>query len=139
MTHGLERRLRQLRSRVLVRSWEYRQRRHARGTWFRLRRLLADAADAYAISPEVVEELIAEGYQPDPVGAEFQPPKTIIVIPRERVGRIPAVRPLTLRLGGELLLADHFVLIPFTAAPHATPHVNAGSVPPSSAESARRS
>ena len=43
MTLSLEQRARQFRSRVLVRSWEYRQRHHARGVWFRFRRVLADA------------------------------------------------------------------------------------------------
>ena len=48
MTEAVERRLRQLRSRVLVRAWDYRQRNHARGVWFRLRRVLAEASQAYA-------------------------------------------------------------------------------------------
>ncbi len=130
MNTVMERRLRQLRSRVLVRSWEYRQRRHARGAWFRLRRVLADAAEAYAISPEVARELVAEGYGPESVGAEFQPPKTIIVIPQGRVARIPGVRPLTLRLGGELLLANHLALVPFTESVRATRDLPTGSPDP---------
>lgn len=130
MNPGLERRLRQLRSRVLVRSWEYRQRRHARGAWFRLRRVLADAAEAYAISPEVACELVAEGYRPESVGAEFQPPKTIIVIPQGRVARIPGARRLTLRLNGELLLADHLALVPFAGSVRATRDVSTGSSDP---------
>ena len=44
-----ERRLRELRSRVLVRAFDHRQRRHARGVWFRLRRVLALAREAYAV------------------------------------------------------------------------------------------
>jgi hypothetical protein len=59
MTAALERRLRQWRSRVLVRSWSYRQRRHAGGFWFRLRRALADASEAYAISRAEAQELIS--------------------------------------------------------------------------------
>jgi hypothetical protein len=113
MSHVLERRLRQLRSRILVRSWEYRQRRHARGAWFRLRRLLADAADAYAISPEATRDLLAEGFRPEPAGAEFHPPKVILVIPRGRAARIADARPVALRLAGDLLPADHIALVPF--------------------------
>ena len=70
----LERRLRELRSRVLVRSWDYRQRRHARGVWFRLRRAFAGAAEAYAISREAAQELIAEGHRLEPVGGELELP-----------------------------------------------------------------
>jgi len=40
---SFERRLRQQRSRVAIRSWDYRQRRHARGVWYKLRRTLVDA------------------------------------------------------------------------------------------------
>jgi hypothetical protein len=121
MNAALERRLRQLRSRALVRSWEYRQRQLARGAWFRLRRLLADASDAYVLSPEMAAELIAEGFQPASVGAEFQPRKVIIVIPRERVARIPGVRPVALRLAGDLLMADHIALVPFAFAGEGPP------------------
>jgi hypothetical protein len=69
MTSVAERRLRQLRSRLLVRAWDYRQRDHARGVWFRLRRVLADAAEALAVSEEDVWQLVAEGHELVPVGA----------------------------------------------------------------------
>jgi len=41
MNPTFERRNRKQRARVLARSLDYRQRRHARGVWFRLRRVLA--------------------------------------------------------------------------------------------------
>ncbi|HEV8358624.1 MAG TPA: hypothetical protein VGX21_05695 [Methylomirabilota bacterium] len=49
MRDDLERRVRQVRSRVAVQAWEYRQRHHAKGVWMRLRRILADAQAAYVI------------------------------------------------------------------------------------------
>lgn len=116
MSPSLERRLRQLRSRVLVRAWEYRQRRHARGAWYRLRRVLADAGEAYAISSQEARELIAEGYPSDPVGQELEPPRLIVFAPAERIARIAAARPVPIRLGAELLAAEGLALTRFGAA-----------------------
>ena len=115
MNPVLERRLRQLRSRVLVRSWDYRQRRHARGAWFRLRRVLAEAAEAYVVSSDAARQLLAEGHRPESAGAEFQPPKVIVFVTPERAARIPDALPVPVRLGGELLIADHLILVPFAA------------------------
>ena len=113
MNPSLERRVNQLRSRVLVRSWDYRQRRHARGVWFRLRRLLADASAAYAISSDEAGRLIAEGYRAEPVGAEIEPPKLIVFVPAERLAQIASARPVPVRLGGEWLSTDCLALTPF--------------------------
>ncbi|HEX9203904.1 MAG TPA: hypothetical protein VF964_08070 [Vicinamibacteria bacterium] len=113
MTSSLERRLRQLRSRVLVRSWEYRQRRHARGVWFRLRRVLSDASEAHTVAPEEARELVREGHMPEPVGQDLQPPKLIVFAPAARVARLASAHPLAVRLSADLLLAECLVLIPF--------------------------
>ena len=113
MSPSLERRLRQLRSRVLVRSWDYRQRRHARGVWFRLRRVLADAREVHVITREDAEELIAEGHPPAPVGQDLEPPKLIVLAPAERIARIAGARPLPVALGVELLAAECLALTPF--------------------------
>jgi hypothetical protein len=113
MTSSLEQRLRQLRSRVLVRSWDYRQRRHARGVWVRLRRVLADASEAYAVAPEDAAELLAEGYRAEPVGQELEPPKLVVFAPAERVVRLASARALTVRLTAELLAAECLALVPF--------------------------
>jgi hypothetical protein len=113
---SLERRLRQMRSRLLVRSWEYRQRRHARGVWFRLRRVLADAREAYVIPAEEAERLVAEGRSPEPVGAELAPPRRILFVPARRVARIASARPVAVRLNAELLAAGCLALVPFDAA-----------------------
>jgi hypothetical protein len=45
---------------MLIRAWAYRKRHHARGVWFRLRRLLADASHAYVISSNDADQLRAE-------------------------------------------------------------------------------
>jgi hypothetical protein len=96
-----------------VRSFEYRQRRHARGVWYRLRRLLASAREAYALPRAEAERLIAEGYEAHPVGGELEPARTILVVPAERVARLGATRPLAVRLSAELLSAESLVLVPF--------------------------
>ncbi len=115
MTAVQERRLRELRSRVLVRAFEYRQRRHARGVWFRLRRLLALASEAYAVPRDEAERLIAEGCRPDPVGRELAPARLILVVSPGRAAQIRSARPLPVRLSAELLAAEGLVLVPFPA------------------------
>ncbi len=106
-----------MRSRVLVRSWDYRQRRHARGVWFRLRRILADAALAYAIPREDALGLMAEGLRAEPVGQELHPPRLILFASRGRIAKIAGARPLHVRLEAELLAAECLALIPFEAGP----------------------
>jgi hypothetical protein len=113
VTAAQERRLRELRSRVLVRAWDHRQRRHARGVWFRLRRVLAFASEAYALPRDEAERLIAEGYRPEPVGQELEPPRVILLVPRERVAGIATARPLAVRLSAEMLTAECLALVPF--------------------------
>ncbi len=113
MNPSLERRVNQLRSRVLVRSWDYRQRRHARGVWFRLRRVLAEASAAYVIPSDEARRLIAEGYRAEPVGDEIEPPKLIVFVPAERLAQIASARPVPVRLGGDWLSAECLALTPF--------------------------
>ena len=117
MNPSLERRVRQLRSRVLVRSWEYRQRRHARGVWFRLRSLLVDASAAYVIPMEEGRKLIAEGHSAEPVGGELEPPRLIVFVPASRVGQIASAQAVPVRLGRELLAAECLALTPFEPPP----------------------
>ena len=117
MRLALERRVRQVRSRALVRAWEYRQRNHARGAWFRLRRVLADAAEAYVVCGEDTQHLLEDGHQALAIGLEFSPPKTIVFAARERVAHGPGVRQVPVRLGAELLAAEHLVLVPFDGLP----------------------
>jgi hypothetical protein len=113
VTRSLDRRVEALRRRLVVRSWEYRQRNHASGAWFRLRRALADARAAFEISAEEADLLIAEGHRIEPVGEAFEPRKVILVVPDDRMARVKGARPVPLRLGPELLQARHLALTPF--------------------------
>lgn len=115
-TASLERRLRQMRSRVLIRGYRFRQLGHADGVWFRLRRALANAREVWAISPRDAGQLAAEGYPVDPVGEELAPPKQILRVPAGRVARVPSARSIPLRLGADLLSAESLVLVPFGSA-----------------------
>lgn len=113
MTPSLERRVEDMRRRVLVRSWDYRQRHHARGVWFRLRRLLADASAAFAISRDEATRLAGEGFRVEPVGKALEPPKMILFVAPDRLARIPSARPIPVRLGRELLEAECLALTTF--------------------------
>lgn len=100
---------------MLVRSWEYRQRHHARGEWFRLRRLLAGASAAFVVTAADAAQLAAEGYRLEPVGQALEPRKSILLVPAQRVARMPSAHPIPVRLGHELLEAQYLVLTPFEA------------------------
>jgi hypothetical protein len=78
-----------------------------------LRRLLADASAAYAIPADEAHRLLEEGCSAEPVGADLQPPKVILVVPPERLREIDGARELPLRLGPELLAAAHLALVRF--------------------------
>lgn len=107
----LQRRAREVRSRALIRKWEFRQRHHAKGTWGRLRRVLAETAAAWSVPEREIRRLQAEGYPSEPVGAELEPPKTILWIPQEIAEKLPEAEPLPLRLGPEVLGARFLVLV----------------------------
>ncbi len=113
MNGSFDRRLRDRRARVLIRSWDYRQRHHARGVWYRLRRVLAEASAAFTISRDEGSQLIAEGHLPVPVGSELQPPKLIVFVEAARMARMTSARPIPVRLGPALLGADCVALTPF--------------------------
>ncbi len=113
MSPAYERRIREHRARELVRSFDYRQRHHARGVWFRLRRVLADAGAAYVIPEDDARRLIAEGHRTEPVGQELDPPKLIVMASSARIAQIASAQPVPVRLGGELLAATCLALTPF--------------------------
>lgn len=113
MSPTLERRVREQRARVLVRSFDYRQRHHARGVWFRLRRVMADAGGAYVIAEDEARRLITEGHRAEPVGQELEPPKLIIMASSARIAQIASAQPVPMRLSGELLAAECLALSPF--------------------------
>jgi hypothetical protein len=113
VTEALARRLRRHQSRLAVRAWEYRQRNYARGVWFRLRRVLAEAARAYVLSEGEAQSLLAEGYRPEPVGEELEPAKMIIFVPAERVARVPTAREVPVSLQAAMLEARCVALVRF--------------------------
>ena len=96
-----------------MRAWEFRQRHHAKGAWYALRRLLADAREAYALPEAVARVLLAEGHRPAPAGERLNPPKTILFLAASRLEAIAEKRPLPVRLGAELLGARFIALIRF--------------------------
>jgi hypothetical protein len=110
---ALQRRLREIRGRRAVREREYRERNHAGGVWFRLRRLLAYAAEVYAIPIADAERLVAEGVAFDPTGADLEPPVRIAFVSKQRAERIGDRTAVPFRLGAVLLLARAIVLVPF--------------------------
>jgi hypothetical protein len=110
---SVEKRVREARSRAAVRAWEYRQRNHAKGTWYRLRRLLADASVAYALSEDAARQLLAEGHLPEPVGEQMEPPKTILCVPGERIDTLADKRQIPVRLGTDFLTARYVALVRF--------------------------
>lgn len=111
MIEALHRRARRVRQRAAGRQWEYRQRRHAKGVWARLTRLLADMSHAWEIDAAVADRLIAEGCGVEPVGLEIEPPKTLIVIPAGSADPSEAgARPIPVNLGAEFLAARQIAL-----------------------------
>lgn len=113
MTEAMRRRAAAARSRAAVRAWEYRQRAHAKGVWFRLRRLLAESSAVYAIPSSEIESLTAEGFTEEPPGLELEPPKAIFFVAAERAERIAGARRLPVKIGAELLAARCLALVRF--------------------------
>ena len=103
------------RSRAAVQRWNYRQRHLASGVWFRLRRTLANARVAYAISEEDARELVAEGYRVEACGSEVAPAKTILFVDEERLSRVASRRPIAVGLGPEFLAATAVALVAFAS------------------------
>ena len=93
MRDTLHTRARRVRALASVRAWEYRQRNHSKGVWFRLRRVLADAESAFAIPCSAVERLEREGFRRESVGTEIEPQKVILFVPAARLEEIPEKLP----------------------------------------------
>lgn len=110
---GMNARARAVKTRAVVRRWKYRQRRHAAGVWFRLRRALADARLAFVIGEDDAERLIAEGYAPERCGAEVEPAKTILFVDEARLRTIEGRRAIDVGLGPDFLAARSIVLVRF--------------------------
>jgi hypothetical protein len=109
----MHKRARDVRARAVVRAFEYRQRRHAAGTWFRVRRVLARARTAYVVSNADAAQLAAEGFVEAPCGHELEPVKRLLFVDEARVSRLPARREIPVGLGPEFLEASAIALVPF--------------------------
>jgi hypothetical protein len=109
-------RARAVRSRALVRRWELRQLRHAAGAWYRLARLLALTQRAWAITDADAEELVAAGYQAQPVGLAFEPPLRLFVTSDEQARALPGAREIALQASPQLLTYRNLALVPFDQA-----------------------
>ena len=113
LTDKLHRRARLIRERELIRAWEYRQRGHAKGVWYRLRRALVDAAEAWVIDDRDADRLAVLGRVELPVGGELNPPKRIFFVTEHELAAAPSRRSITVRMSAELLQARNLALIAF--------------------------
>ncbi len=111
MNEALHQRARGIREQALIRSWEYRQRNHTKGVWYRFRRVLVDAAQAWIIEDRDADRLEREGRIPLPVGRELAPPKRLFLLTMEDLKSMSAPRQVPVRLCSELLLARNLALI----------------------------
>lgn len=113
MNPRYEERVRQIKARALIRTHAYRQRHHAKGVWFRFRRLLADAASAHEVARAVMDTLVQAGLHLEPVGLELDPPKRVGFVSASTLASLAEQREIPLRLGPELLAARELLLVPF--------------------------
>jgi len=112
MNEALHERVRLIRERALIRSWEYRQREHAQGVWYRLRRALVDAAEAWIIDDRDAGRLECDDCAPLPVGRELAPPKRLFFATSRQLAALPSRRRVPVSLNRELLEAPNLVLVP---------------------------
>ena len=113
MIASLHERAKRIRERALVLAWEYRQRDHAKGTWFRLRRTLVDAAEAWVISSEDGELLVGRGVEPSPAGLALEPRKRLFFVDPTVLATLPSRRRIAVGLNAELLGARDVALVAF--------------------------
>ena len=109
----MQARARQVRTRVSVRRWNYRQRHLAAGVWFRLRRVLADAKAAYVISEQDARRLVAEGYRVEACGSQVTPEKAILFVDEARLSSVESRRSIPVGLGPDFLTATAIALVAF--------------------------
>jgi hypothetical protein len=111
MRESLSERAQRVRERSLVRAWEYRQRNYSNGVWYRFRRVLVDASEAWIIAEEDADRLESEGCRPLPVGGELEPAKRLFFLTHERLNGIGNRRQVPVRLCAEILQARCLVFI----------------------------
>ena len=111
MNEALHERARRARERALIRACEYRQRHYANGVWFRFRRVLVDAAEAWIIGDDDGNRLENGGRVPLPVGRELAPPIRVFFLSKEELEAISDRRQVPARLCAELLHAGNLALL----------------------------
>lgn len=111
MTATQRERVRRMRERAVIRAWEYRQRHHAGGVWFRLRRVLVDAARAFVITEADAHWLEQQGVRPLPVGGELSPAKRMFFVTPDQLEALAACE-LPVRLTADFLQASAIALLP---------------------------
>ena len=99
------------RERTLIRAWEYRQRDYARGVWYRLRRVLVDAAEAWIIGDDDGDRLERDGHVALPVGRELDPPIRLFFLSEAELTAVADRRKTSVRLSSELLHARNIALL----------------------------
>jgi hypothetical protein len=113
MHEALHRRAKAVRSRAAIRRWEYRQRHHANGVWFRLRRAMAEADYALEVDADELAHLaVLPEVRSMAVGAELEPAKSILLITKAEAATVRGAR-LPLRLDARFLAARNIVLVQF--------------------------
>ena len=106
-------RARAVRAQAAVRHWTYRQRDLSAGVWFKVRRTLADADQAYAISEDDTRRLMTEGHEPESCGAQLAPRKNIFFADRMCLSTLASRRRIPVGLGPQFLTAPAAVLLRF--------------------------
>ena len=105
-----------VRSRLLVRAWENRQRGHAKGVWARLRRELALAERVFAVDEADAARIESRGDAPLAVGLALHPPIRMYVLADSDARSLDSARPLAVGLGADFLAAERVVLVRFPVA-----------------------
>jgi hypothetical protein len=111
MSVDLNERVRRMREKSLVRAWEYRQRNHSNGVWYRFRRVLVDASEAWIIGEGEADRLVSAGCTPLPIGSELAPAKRLFFVTYERLKEIGSRKQVPVRLCAELIQAPSLALI----------------------------
>jgi len=111
VTAILHERARRARERALIRAWEYRQRSYSKGVWYRLRRVLVEAAQAWIIDETDADRLETLGRVPHPVGRELEPPKRIFLLGEEESSMVRHREQVPVRLCSRLLNARSLLLV----------------------------
>jgi hypothetical protein len=120
MNQKLQDRARRVREQELIRAWLYRQRNYSTGVWYRLRRVLVDAAQAWVIDECEADRLVGSGHIPLPVGNELVPPKRLFYMNAADLKGLSLHHQIAVRLSAELLQARSLVLVPH-GEPESTP------------------